>query len=149
MLITDNAKLMHFLLTEYRKYKCGLIPSPAYYRNVYCVFTGFARRMRSVVNATTARAWFGRRTCCGKNLIPDEYNTLPISRWPFSPNSPRKTPVALPLVSKFEVWPKFYLQSCFAVCNIVLQCTAIHGRFKTYSIYDLRNKHISALLFRL
>ena len=60
------------------------------------------------------------------------YSALPTSRGHFSPHNSRKTLIARPLgrgmgvFREFEMWPKFYIQSCCAVCNIVLYCTVIY-----------------------
>ena len=60
------------------------------------------------------------------------YSALPISRGHCSPHNSRKTLIARPLgrgmgvFREFEMWPKFYLRKCCAVCNIVFYCTAIY-----------------------
>ena len=64
---------------------------------------------------------------------------LPINRCHFSPNTSWKTPIARPLgrgnggFGEFEVWPKFYLRSCCALCIIVLYCTAIYRESKVFA----------------
>ena len=60
------------------------------------------------------------------------YSALPISRGHFSPKNSWKTPMArllgrgMGVFGEFEIWPKFYLRSCYTSCNIVLYCTAIY-----------------------
>ena len=61
-----------------------------------------------------------------------KYSALPIYRGLFPPKNSRKTPIARPLgrgmvVSReFLVWPQFYLRIYYAMCSIVLYCTAIY-----------------------
>ena len=76
-----------------------------------------------------SETWTGRMSTCWFHC---KCSALPISRDHFSPNNSRKTSIARPLgwgmgvVREFQVWPKFYLRSCCAGCNIVLYCTAIY-----------------------
>ena len=61
-------------------------------------------------------------------------SALPISPGHVSRNNLRKTPIAplwgrgMGVFCEFEVWPKFYLRSCCAVCNNVLYCSAIYRK---------------------
>ena len=68
------------------------------------------------------------------------YSTLLLSGGHLSPNNSQKTPIARPLgramgiFSELEVWPKFYLRSCCAECNIMLYYVALYRECIVYRL---------------
>ena len=67
--------------------------------------------------------------------LNSRYSSLPIYCGQLSSNYSRKTTMACPrwrgmgVFHEFRVWPKSYLLSCRAGCNIVLYCTATYRQF--------------------
>ena len=103
-----------------------------------CEWSSRGRYVHKIVidrNQTTTKyrqyVWF----------IHSNYSASPISCGCFPANNSRKTSIARPLgrgmgvFREFEIWPKFYTQSCCAGCNIVLYCTVIYRQSIVPQIY--------------